>query len=447
MSETVDGAEKRGLARILADKKSRNILIGTGVLSGVVLGYVFLLRTPETAPPSRAITAPEIPSVPGTAPVSPAYLERQAEADRRASEEARQRGGSALPTPIAQSQTTRLPTSLSLTEEQPRDAPPERPQRNTPAADVPPPPPVTRQAVPQPVAQTATGAGQRQMQAQPQMDPQLMNAMATQMRQMMGAPAAPTTVFYTQATQGDGRGGNEAGAGGARQSALQAANAPREAALNAALARQPQAGAGAAGGDNASRFTPPNPGTILYARLVGRVNSDVPGPVIGEILQGPFTGARLLGSFRFTERGVILQFSSMAVPYREEGEDKSETVPIGAVAVDTQHLGTAMATDIDRHIVERVALAFGTAFMTGVGRAIGQGGATVSQSFGIRETTYPQLDTTQQLWVGAGEAANAVGRVAESIWGNRRTTITVDAGTPFGLLFLGPQGLSSMSNN
>ena len=444
MSETVDGAEKRGLARILADKKSRNILIGTGVLSGVVLGYVFLLRTPETAPPSRAITAPEIPSVPGTAPVSPAYLERQAEADRRASEEARQRGGSALPTPVAQSQTTRLPTSLSLTEEQPRDAPPERPQRNTPAADVPPPPPVvTRQAVPQPVAQAAPGAGQRQMQ--PQMDGQLMNAMTAQMRQMMGAPAAPTTVFYTQPTQGEGRGGNEFGAGGARQSALQAANAPREAALNAALARQSQAGS--AGGDNTSRFTPPNPGTILYARLVGRVNSDVPGPVIGEILQGPFTGARLLGNFRFTERGVILQFSSMAVPYREEGEDKSDTVPIAAVAVDTQHLGTAMATDIDRHVVERVALAFGTAFMSGVGRAIGQGGATVSQGLGYRDTTYPKLDTTQQLWVGAGEAANAVGRVAESIWGNRRTTITVDAGTPFGLLFLGPQGLSSMMNN
>jgi len=263
----------------------------------------------------------------------------------------------------------------------------------------------------------------------------------------MSAPAAPTTVFYTQPTQGEGRGGNEVGAGGARQTALQTANAPREAAINVALARQPQAGAGSAGGDNASRFTPPNPGTILYARLVGRVNSDVPGPVIGEILQGPFTGARLLGNFRFTERGVILQFSSMAVPYREEGEDKSETVPIGAVAVDTQHLGTAMATDIDRHIVERVALAFGTAFISGVGRAIGQGGATVTQGFGVRETTYPQLDATQQLWVGAGEAANAVGRVAESIWGNRRTTITVDAGTPFGLLFLGPQGLSSMTNN
>jgi intracellular multiplication protein IcmE len=443
MSEAIDGAEKRGLARILADKKSRSILIGTGVLSGVVLGYVFLLRTPETAPPSRVIAAPEIPSVPGTAPVSPAYLERQAEADRRASEEARLRGGSALPTPVAQSQTTRLPTSLSLAEEQPRDAPPERPQRNAAAADVPPPPPVvTRQVVPQPVAQ---GAPQRQ--AQPQVDAQLMNAMTAQMRQMMGAPAAPTTVFYTQPTQGEGRGGNETVAGGARQSALQAANAPREAAFNAALARQTQAGAGSVGGDNTSRFTPPNPGTILYARLVGRVNSDVPGPVIGEILQGPFTGARLLGNFRFSERGVILQFSSMAVPYREEGEDKSETVPIGAVAVDTQHLGTAMATDIDRHIVERVALAFGTAFMTGVGRAIGQGGATVTQGFGTRETTYPRLDTTQQLWVGAGEAANAVGRVAESIWGNRRTTITVDAGTPFGLLFLGPQGLSSMTNN
>jgi hypothetical protein len=49
----------------------------------------------------------------------------------------------------------------------------------------------------------------------------------------------------------------------------------------------------------------------------------------------------------------------------------------------------------------------------------------------------PTLDTRRQLLVGAGAAAGAAGEVIQDIYGNRPPTIIVEAGTPFGLLFLG----------
>ncbi len=110
------------------------------------------------------------------------------------------------------------------------------------------------------------------------------------------------------------------------------------------------------------------------------------------------------------------------------------------MAVDSANLGAAMATSIDRRILERVALGFATAFMQGLGTAIAASGAsTTVLPGGSVSVTTPTLNTTQQLLIAGGGAAGNTARIIEQTYGRRRTTIVVEADTPFGLLFLDQQ--------
>ena len=436
MSDHLEQQEPKGFRRLVGDKSSRNILFL--VAGAVVVIVVFAFWPSQEAPvaPSTVGQIPTVPSVQASVPVSPMYQSRLADADRQNSDRARETGGSALPTPVLQNSTSQLPTVIESADVEPREAVPERPSPVPPAAlpalPVPQTGPVVQQ---QPVAQP--------LPPQPQIDTQLASAMTAEMRRLMGAPPAPVVTVYANQGAANGQGGN--GQASERNAAQGLASGDGRGGLPPASAgRVPpaqQASTGMQSASMRSRYTVPLAGTMLYSRLVGRVNSDVPGPVIAEILQGPYTGARLLGGFRFSEEGVVLSFTSMTVSNTENGEDRSEVVPINAVAVDAKHLGTAMATDIDRHLFSRVAIAFGTSFLEGLGSVIARAGSTsVVSPLGGATVTTPQLNGREQLYVAGGAAAGAVGRIGEQVFGNRRTTVTVDAGTPFGLLFLGAQG-------
>jgi hypothetical protein len=130
-----------------------------------------------------------------------------------------------------------------------------------------------------------------------------------------------------------------------------------------------------------------------------------------------------------------MQFRTMTIPPRNGQPPR--VLQIEAVAVDTDTLGSSMATSVNRRELERIALAFGTAFMRGLGQAVAQSGSIISQGLTGIVVQNPNLDTRRQLLVGAGAAAGAAGDVIQDIYGNRPPTIIVEAGTPFGLLFLG----------
>jgi intracellular multiplication protein IcmE len=281
-------------------------------------------------------------------------------------------------------------------------------------------------------------------------DQALIQAMQAQMRTMLAQPIRPAEVTHF-VRPGMQQGGAFGQTGGGMQEAQALAAAMREQATRSGggMATPANPSGQVMPGQQVmatqaripSRFSPPAAGTILYGQLVGRVNSDVPGPVIGEILQGPLAGARLLGSFQFSEQGVIIQFTSMTVPFRDaDGLERTEVVPIRAFAVDAANLSTAMATSIDRRVFERVAFGFATAFLQGLGQAIASSGATtnVLPGGGVSVTT-PQLNTTQQLTIAGGAAMANTARILDQTYGRRRTTIIVEAGTPFGVLFMDSQ--------
>lgn len=431
----MSGGMGGNLKAIRDDRKSRLMLAGAGLVIFGALVYAFMPSS-EGMGSAALPNAPATDAAPGGTVVSPRYAEALRTADQQRVEAAQNvpigRGAAALPTPVFQGLGDRLPSVFGPREETGRDPPaamsvePVRPQ-------------------PEPPAQALVAPAQAPAQPPPVVvDPSAVQAMQEQMRRMLSAQVRPAeTQFWLRGDQQQLAHGSVSGpapAMTARSSAPTAAVSP---ALHGGPAGGAQlASASPAGGTQApQRLASPAPGTILYARLVGRVNSDVPGPVIGEVLQGPLSGARLLGQFQFSERGVIINFTSMTLGVRDaDGSERTETARIRAVAVDSANLGAAMATSIDRRILERVALGFATAFMQGLGTAIAASGAsTTVLPGGSVSVTTPTLNTTQQLLIAGGGAAGNTARIIEQTYGRRRTTIVVEADTPFGLLFLDQQ--------
>lgn len=190
--------------------------------------------------------------------------------------------------------------------------------------------------------------------------------------------------------------------------------------------------------DNSTEFELPAPGTMVYAVLLGAVNSDTPGVVIGEIRQGAFNGSRILGSFDFTREGVMIKFKTMTVPYtNENGVKKAKPISINAVALNEKDLSPAMATSIDRHMLETFAVSFASGFLQGLGQAAESSGSTATYGVGGTTLSNAKLSTTDQLLYGFGQGANQLSSQFQSKYGNLRDTIKVKSQTPFALLFLG----------
>jgi intracellular multiplication protein IcmE len=186
-----------------------------------------------------------------------------------------------------------------------------------------------------------------------------------------------------------------------------------------------------------SKVKLPLAGTILYAQLIGRANSDHPGPVLAKILQGEYTGATLIGSFQVAQNAMVISFDRMTVATTRDGDEINETVPIQATAVDTTYIGTGLATKVDRHMFQKLAIAFTAGFARGLGDAISDSGeTTINTSNGTITTGGKNFDTREELLVAGGQAVSDAGSILQQEFGNRPTTVIVEAGTPIGVLFL-----------
>jgi len=373
------------------------VLAGIG-LAGLALWSLLAGGGERPAPPpSRAPQPPALEATQRANELSPEFRRQIREADAQRAEEALRRGGSALPTPVYEPlpPVPRLPTTPS-----PREEPP-----------LPPLPPLAPEPPSLPAAPPAAAAPPRP--AAPPLDPQaLLQAMMRQAErageQRLQA-AATTFLELRPAPEGEG-----------------ATTGPR---ITASTIRPEEPAA-----EDGAPF-PPAPGTVLYARLIGRANSDVPGPIVAEVLQGEYRGARVVGRFETGRDGLLMQFRTMTI---ERGRRRRPvTLPIEAYAVDPGNLGAAMATSVERREFQRIALAFATSFLRGLGQAIAQSGAIVSQGLTGTIVQNRTLDTRQQLLIGAGAGAGAAGDILNETLGNRPPTIIVEAGTPFGLLFTG----------
>lgn len=380
------------LKGVFASKGSKRLIFGLGFIVLVVVGYIYFGQ-PE--PKSNPSTLPQVgrgePTIQGGNAVDPEYRRNLQVADRNRADEARETGGSSVPTIVNQGADSELP--VLLVDEKPDPLP----QVSVPAAPVVTQTPVViRPTVPVAPAVTAPPPVRDE------------KAVADLSAYMTGFRKRPPVAEVIRMHDGIIETAEE----------TPTFSSPTTPTVAASAVELPLAG------------------TVIYGELIGRVNSDSPGPVLATVLQGPYRGARLIGEFTTGEDSVVISFSKMSIDKDVNGNVINETVPIQAVAVDTKYIGTAMASKVNRHMVQKIAFGFISGFAQGLGTAVSQTNSiTTTTADGTVTSTSEDLDVQDELISAGGKAVADTGKLLFDAYGNRPTTIIVDAGTPIGVFF------------
>ena len=450
---------KDGFKKIAQDGSSKKFFIFIGGALILVLGYLLLAPANDSAPSdSRLRTVPGGNKTVLGGEVNEVYEQALREADRQRIEDAKQQGASAIPSIIGNKTQEQNPVELTIEEKNPEVVRPGLPTVNNqpreiikielpttqpkdlptnielPKVDKPliqprptqPSVPVVNPA-PAPVATPAPAPAPKPSPAQvmPQVDEALRSSILTKMNQiaskMEAGPGNPQIQYFYEPQE-------EVSVATNSQEFIMA---PAPSALTIDDVSLPK--------DSTDKpvIEFPLPGQILYAQLKSRANSDTPGPILAEIVQGDLAGTTLLGSFSVANEALILQFNTATVTETLSGEVVNDTFPINAIAVDTKYIGTALATDVDRHLFERIAVTFATSFIGGFGELMASsGGTTITQPDGTVIEQNPTLTVKDQALSSAGQAVGEVGGILNEYYGNKPTTVIVESGTPIGLLFL-----------
>lgn len=174
-------------------------------------------------------------------------------------------------------------------------------------------------------------------------------------------------------------------------------------------------------------------GEIEYAQTLIEANSDIPGPVLAQVLTGPLAGVRLIGQFDTADRHLVITFNTAVID--------SQSIQINAIAVDPDNNLTGVVTDIDSRYLRRVLLPAAAEFVTGLAGAIAESGRTTITIEGdsVTETETDQdLTDEQEVAIGIETAADQVADFIEEEADQLDRLIRVEAGTPIGILFLEP---------
>lgn len=386
--------KKANLGALMKTPKTRNMVLVTGGVLGIAIIYALMtLNGSKQGAPSQAqVGAPptDMRSVPG-APVSQAYLEMQKIDNARKAEAAIQSGGSAMPVLLEGGQT------LAPTESAPAPKPVAgAPLQPVVAATYSPPPP-------------------------PRFNPAATDAMRANMTEQVRLLFDRWTLKPSQ-PQYDLTQKNPA-AGGVYPVASQVTG----------ISPATQAPSGG---------TTPAPlvtaGTLWYGVLRTAVNSDEPGPVLARVVQGPLSGAVLVGTVkRFQAEGnsgpaerVALHFTRMTLP-----GPSAPSLTVDAYAVDPDSARTALATGVDHHYLGRMASLLSGSFLTVLGKSWSAANQTyTATATGVVAT--PNNTSMQAL--GKQKAGDTLGEIGGKIAKgfDRVPTVHVEGNTGLGLLFV-----------
>lgn len=451
---------KDGFKKIAQDGSSKKFFVFIGGALVLVLGYLLLAPANDVTPSdSRLRTVPGGNKTVLGGEVNEVYEQALREADRQRIEDAKQQGASAIPSIIGNRTQEQNPIELTIEEKRPEVVRPGLPVANNQPKEVvkielpttqpkdlptnielpkvdkpliqPKPTPIATatpvQAAPAPVATPAPTPAPKAAPAkmEPQVDEALRSSILMKMNQIAGQmdanPGSPQTQYFYEPP--------------ANVSVSSSSQDYSMTTSPSALTIEEVADGNAMSNDPEVKF--PLPGQILYAQLKSRANSDAPGPILAEIIQGDLAGTTLLGSFSVANEALILQFNTATITETLSGQVVNDTFPINAIAVDTKYIGTALATDVDRHLFERIAVTFATSFIGGFGELMASsGGTTITQPDGTVIEQNPTLTVRDQAISSAGQAVGEVGGILNEYYGNKPTTVIVESGTPIGLLFL-----------
>lgn len=172
-------------------------------------------------------------------------------------------------------------------------------------------------------------------------------------------------------------------------------------------------------------------GEIVYAQLITEANTDVPGPVLAQILSGPLKGSRILGTFE--EQTELLTLNFDTVVYKGQG------LSVDAIALDPGTTLPGMATEVDHRYLKRILLPAAASFIEGFAGAIGQTAeVTVVTDGGTVVDGEEEPDNTEEVALGVEEVGQKLSEIIDQIANDTEVLVRIEAGTPIGILFLEP---------
>lgn len=384
-----DAPVKKSAKDYFTGNKIGFVVIGTTIV--VVGGLALIAHNKNTAtPPSSVAAPPQVNSVAGEQ-ATPQYNGEIAQMNAKQAAMAQASGRSFIPTPVGNASDAFSGAPIQ---------------------------PMLGVKTPKAVPRTESNSGQLQLtqptlQAQSQ-PPQLVMANPPQayldeVKGVLGAiaPVAPQAIAVSTAPPGSP--------------------------VNAAVGRPAPPSASSAA--KPTKF-PANIDPVQYAVAEIAANSDVPGPVLLRIPEGPLRGATMIGAFQRENGYLSIRLTTM----QWDGMSWSTN----AVAIDPNTSLPAVRSAVDNHTISRYASLLGGAFLgalQGYGQAVAQSGQTTVQTVGNSAsiTTDPTKTSHQALIMAgataAGSVAQTVGQSVSQGW-NQSPTVTLAAGTGVGVLFI-----------
>ncbi len=362
------------------------------VIGGIIAASLGLFSgSNQTADNTRLPRPPDLHEAAG-GKASPYFVQQTKEAEDERAKQAIANGGSALPTPIGQN------TSMEMAGTNAKNDPLNELRAETERL---------KQQVVQVQQQQQQPKAPPPQQQQQQFDDTLAQAMQRELQQMMdswkptGVKDVDVTKLDSTAQSGSGSGANASG-NNANAASTQMMNPIPKTLVPA--------------------------GTVSYGQLLTEANSDIPGPILAQIMSGPLAGARAVGSFQDINDYLVLQFSLVNF--------KGKDYQLNAVALDPDTTLGGLATDVDPRYFTRVVLPAAAGFMQGLGSALSQGSSSVVTNGTTTIVQQSGKGIQQGMFQGLGQASQAMSQFFENQANNTKTLVRVAAGTPIGIFYV-----------
>jgi intracellular multiplication protein IcmE len=169
-------------------------------------------------------------------------------------------------------------------------------------------------------------------------------------------------------------------------------------------------------------------GTVSYGQMLMEANSDIPGPILAQVLSGPFSGARAVGSFKTMNDYLVIQFNLINF----KGKDYS----VNILALDPDTTLGGMATEVDHRYFDRIILPAAAAFAAQFGSTLSQPSSTFVVTNNAVLVDQAKAGYKEALYSGLGNAAQSAAGFLQQQASQIRPLIRVETGTPLGLFFL-----------
>ena len=171
-------------------------------------------------------------------------------------------------------------------------------------------------------------------------------------------------------------------------------------------------------------------GTIEYAQMLIQANSDIPGPVLAQIVTGPLAGSRIIGSFSIEDEYLVIEFKSVVID--------GQSVSISAIAVDPDTNLTGVVTDVNHRYFKRLVLPVAAEFISGLAGAIAQTQTTTNVTGAVVVIDNQDLSLEEEIASGIETAGDRVSEFVDEEASRTKIQVKVAAGTPIGILFTEP---------